>query len=320
MRRPRLTPPVADTRRHLREALATHVQPGSKIIIGFSGGGDSLALVAAAAFEAKKLDITPIAVIVNHNLQKESASVAEKALAQAEQLGVLAEVFSISVTDSGLGPEGNARNARYQALRQAQQHHSASHILLAHNLEDQAETVLLGLTRGSGANSLAGMRVSNDVFLRPFLGLSRLQLRQACIDQGLSFWDDPHNDSNDFTRVRIRKLLADLETDIGPGIAKALARSAQSLSDVADLVDQLAAALLDTARTGNKLDISILETAQTAIRQRAIALQAIACGADSISRTQVLEVDSLVTNWHGQISVSLPGITVVRVGNSLNFG
>jgi tRNA(Ile)-lysidine synthase len=279
-----------------------------------------LALVAACAFEAAKKNITAIAVVINHNLQLNSFEVAQKAISQAQELGIQAEVISIEVAKTGLGPEGEAREARYRALEDARIRHQASHILLAHNLEDQAETVLMGLARGSGANSLAGMRESSGVYLRPFLEISREQLRTACLDQGLQFWDDPHNSDDDFTRVRIRKLLADLETEIGPGIAQSLSRTAASLQQVADLVDSLASELLANAATGSSLDVEILAASDIAIRQRAIAMHAVACGAKAISRKHVLEIDLLVTNWHGQKSVSVPGITVVRVGNSLNFG
>lgn len=290
------------------------------MIVGLSGGGDSLALTAAVAFEAKKLEIRAIACVVNHNLQPAAEAVAEKAKQQAIDLGLEAEVVSVSVTEAGLGPEGNARKARYEALEAVREKHQAKFVLLAHNLDDQAESVLLGLTRGSGANSLSGMREHSGHYLRPYLGVGRALLRQACQDQNLEFWDDPHNEDVDFRRVRIRKLIAELETDIGPGIAPALARSADALQEVSDLVDELANKLLEDAATANSLEISAVAAAPDAVRRRALHIMARRSGAVGISRQQVLAIDSLITNWHGQISVSLAGITVVRVGNSLNFG
>lgn len=320
MRRPRLTPSVADTRRLLRETLSCFVEPGDAVIVGLSGGGDSLALTAAVAFEAKKLEIRAIACIINHNLQSGSELVAEKAKQQAIDLGIEAEVMSVAVLDEGHGPEGNARKARYQALDAMREKYQAKFVLLAHNLDDQAESVLLGLTRGSGANSLSGMRERSGYYLRPYLGIDRTMLRQACQDQNLEFWDDPQNEDLDFRRVRIRKLIAELETDIGPGIAAALARSADALQEVSDLVDALATKLLDEAASGNSLEISAVAAAPDAVRRQALHIMAKRSGAIGVSRQQVLAIDSLITNWHGQISVSLAGITVGRVGNRLTFG
>ena len=110
-------------------------------------------------------------------------------------------------------------------------------MLLGHTLDDQAEQVLLGLTRGSGARSLAGMPRARGRFRRPLLGVSREQTRASCAAEGLTWWDDPMNEDPAFTRVRARRALVDLERDLGPGVAAALARTADQLREDADHLD-----------------------------------------------------------------------------------
>ena len=270
--RPRLTPAMADTRRAVRillrevfpEALeAMTKMPGCAggvgydvpadapmVLVALSGGADSLALAAATAFEAQRSGLRAGAVIVDHQLQGGSAEVAQRAAAQARKLG-LSPVKVIEVTVGGRldpqgrietnGPEANARAARYSTFETALGDTGASAILLAHTLDDQAETVLLGLTRGAGAASIAGMEPVSGVYLRPFLGIRREQTVAACNDQGLDFWSDPHNADPSYTRVRIRhEVLPVLEAQMGPGVAEALARTAEHLQEDNEVLDAIA--------------------------------------------------------------------------------
>jgi tRNA(Ile)-lysidine synthase len=149
--RPRLTPAIADLRRAVRAALPAE----GLVLVALSGGPDSLALAAATAFEAAG---RAGAVIVDHGLQAGSAAIAEAAAEQARSLQ-LDPVIVVAVTvGADGGPEAAARAARYRALSEAAASLGASAVLLGHTLDDQAETVLLGLARGSGATSLQGMR------------------------------------------------------------------------------------------------------------------------------------------------------------------
>ena len=224
--RPRLTPAMADARRAVREQLESLGLPaGSLVLVACSGGGDSIALAAATAFEAPRMGFTAGAVIVDHQLQEGSGEVASKAKQTCEELGLSPVIIEkVDVELSGNGMEAAARDARYQAFEKVRISQAADLVLLGHNLEDQAETVLLALSRGSGLSALAGMDSYDPAraIARPLIGLSRSSLREACEDQGLTFWDDPHNQNPQFLRVRARKLLELMEQELGPGMALSL--------------------------------------------------------------------------------------------------
>ena len=164
--------------------------------VALSGGPDSLALTAVAA----RLRPTT-ALIVDHGLQPESAAVAETARTHAIALGCVdAQVICVRVGNDG-GPEAAARAARYAALST----YRRGPVLLAHTLDDQAETVLLGLGRGSGARSIAGMRPHDPPWCRPLLGVRRATTHAACGELGLNPWQDPHNSDRRFPRARCCK-------------------------------------------------------------------------------------------------------------------
>lgn len=327
-RRPRLTPAVADTRRAVRESLA-ELPPGSLAVVALSGGPDSLALAAAAGFEGPRLGMRVGAIVVDHGLQPGSAAVANRAAEAARELGLEpVQVERVHVRDgggAGLGPEGAARAARYAALERAAARLGAAAVLLGHTLDDQAETVLLGLARGSGTLSIAGMAaVSEGLYRRPFLGLRRTTIAQACVDQGLEPWTDPHNSDERFARVRVRtSILPLLERDLDAGIVEALARTAAIAREDAEaldhIVDEIAEDLTDLADGGCSLTVAGLAANPPAIRHRLIRLVARSQFGASISRAQTLEVARLVTDWHGQGPVHLPGIRVERAAGLIVF-
>ena len=324
--RPRLTPAMADARRAVRECFATAgLADGDLVLVACSGGADSLALAAAVGFEAPRAGLRAGAVIIDHGLQPGSAAVAERAAAQCRELGLEpVAVRRVSVRASGSGLEAAARDARYAELEVARNDLGAAAVALGHNLNDQAETVLLGLTRGSGLRSLAGMQVVSGVWLRPFLGLSRELLEASCRDQGIEFWSDPHNQDTVFTRVRLRKLLAELEGEVGPGIAEALAKTAQQLREVEQVIAAEADALEQSARAGGtgrslRYQVSVLAEALPALRKRALQLAAQRAGGHDLTAAHLEAADALITNWHGQKSLSLPGITVGREGEQIVF-
>jgi len=193
-----LDPSVAAGRNLVRNVLAD-LGPGSRVVVAVSGGADSLALAAVTAFVADRASWDLRAVIVDHQLQTGSADVAANAAKQLAERGVDVDVVEVEVRRAG-GPEAAARSARYAVL-EAQ---DTDAVLLAHTLDDQAETVLLGLGRGSGPRSIAGMAEVNGLFRRPFLALRRSDTEQICVASGLTWWVDPHNSDPAFRRVRIR--------------------------------------------------------------------------------------------------------------------
>jgi tRNA(Ile)-lysidine synthase len=268
--------------------------------VALSGGPDSLALTAVAA------QLRPTtAVVVDHGLQPDSADVAETARSQAVMLGcVAAQVICVQVgSSSGRGgPEAAARAARYAALNAWRD----GPVLLAHTLDDQAETVLLGLGRGSGARSIAGMRPYDPPWCRPLLGVRRSVTHAACQELGLTAWHDPHNTDRRFTRSRLRhEVLPLLEDVLGGGVAEALARTARSLREDTELIDALAAQALPDVRDGAGLHAQTLAALPDPVRRRVIRGWLLAGGASGLTDKQIRGVDALVTAWRGQGGVAV---------------
>ncbi|UJP40899.1 tRNA lysidine(34) synthetase TilS [Cellulomonas palmilytica] len=381
-------PRVAAARRAVAAAVAD-LPDDALVLVACSGGPDSLALAAAAAFavprsarsaggaagvggsggpagsgrgvqRASSDDVRRRAgaVVVDHGLVPGSADVAVRAAQQCRALG-LDPVLVVRVAVEGPGgPEAAARAARYAALDRAADETGAAAVLLGHTLDDQAETVLLGLARGSGARSLAGMPAVRGRLRRPFLDLRRTDTLGICEVLGLDPWHDPTNagQPGDPLRSRVRAhVLPVLERELGPGVATALARTASHLREDGSALDEQAAALLHDAREHARrdaarrdpaegddargdddagpggdatdvvvLDVATLVDAAPAVRRRALRAALVAAGAPagSVHRVHVLELDALLTDWHGQGPLTLPGrvVAVRRCGRLVVTG
>lgn len=307
----------------VRTALSD-LSGGDLVLVACSGGADSLALAAACAFEAPRAGLRAGAVTVDHGLQPGSADRAAALAARLTELGLSpVEVVTVQVGTAG-GPEAAARAARYAALDDAADRLGAVAVLLGHTRDDQAETVLLGLARGSGSRSLAGMApVSADGrYLRPLLGLARATTAAACAAEGLPVWADPHNSDRAFTRVRIRQdVLPALTEALGPGVPEALARTADLLrQDAAALDDWARRAVAEAAEgaevAGPDADLAVdrLAGLPTAVRRRVLRGAAIAAGSPpgELFAVHVEAMDALITDWHGQLGVDLPGGVTAR--------
>jgi len=296
-------------------------EAGDKVLVAVSGGADSLALAHALSVEAKLLAITVVGVTVDHQLQKESAAQAEIVANQLEELDLKCIVKKVQV-DVQNGLEASARTARYQALNEIAISENAVAVFLGHTQDDQAETVLLGLARGSGTRSLSGMAAHTGIYIRPLLELTRETTESYCKDSDLSFWKDPHNQDPQFARVRVRtQAIPVLEKTIGPGISEALARSSQILREDADALDHWA------EREAMKLDLADLECAHLeglpkAIRTRVLRIAIYAQGAPSGSVTaeHMSVIEALITTWSGQGATNLPGgVKVERISGRLSL-
>ena len=280
---------------------------GETILFGCSGGTDSMALAAALLKESNNSKIIP--VVVDHGLQSNSAEIAAQTVAKLKELGyseVATARANVEVTD---GLEASARRARYLIFKQFIDSYQPKYFMLAHTLNDQAESVLLGLARGSGARSLSGMATVNNVFVRPLLKNTRAQTAAACIEAGIKVWDDPHNLDQRFARVKVRRnLLPIFEENLGPGITEALARTADLLRDDADALDDFANQYFSQADASN-LDVAELERLPKAIRTRVLRLAIYKAGAPSgmLSADHIASAEALISDWHGQKEVSLPG-------------
>lgn len=354
---PALAAARGDVRRALSELGLGAAQPSSPhdlpaadaplVLVACSGGTDSLALAAATAFVAPRLGLRVAAVIVDHGLQEGSARVASMAAGQLREVfstgadpTAVVEVVTVEVEKTGRGPEADARAARYAALAATAERLGAEVVLLGHTLDDQAEQVLLGLARGSGARSLSGMAMLRELALdrgqerdfgaslgsetqpvlarsqarravlavRPFLQLTRDQTAQVCADLGLRPWRDPHNQDRRFARVRARAAVRVLEDSLGPGVRAALARTADLLRDDADLLEELTVqAHLELGET--PWEVRRLLELPRAVRTRLWRRAALAAGSPGtdLNAGHLLTVDSLLTHWHGQGPIQLPG-------------
>jgi tRNA(Ile)-lysidine synthase len=317
-------PAVAATRLAVREHLLD-LPPDALVLVACSGGPDSVALAGALAFEAPRAGMRAGAVVVDHGLQDGSDGVAEGAADLCRGMGLdPVEVVRVDVRHSGAGLEADARAARYAAFEQVADRLGAAVVLIGHTRDDQAEQVLLGLSRGSGARSLSGMPTRRGRFVRPLLSLPRATTLAACAAYGIEPWEDPQNADDTFRRVRARRLLATLEADLGPGFGAALARSADLLREDADYLETLArqarAGLPDAP--GGGVDLEALSALPRALRTRVWRLLAAEAGAPlaDVSAAHVESLDALLTSWHGQGPLHVPGgIAVARERGAIRF-
>jgi len=306
-------PAVAEVRSSVRQCLGEFT-PGDLVLAACSGGADSLALAAALAHEAPRGSLRAGGVTVDHGLQPGSADRAVEVARVLAGLGLdPVERMTVSVAHGAGhgGPEAAARAARYQALAEAVGRTGAKAVLLAHSRDDQAENVLLGLARGSGPRSLAGMPPRRGSYRRPLLSVSRATLRAACTAQGLQPWDDPHNSDPAYARARVRhRALPALEAALGPGVAAALARSASQIRADAEVLDDLAASQAELARDSDGAwQAGLLAALPAAIRTRVLRRAAIdaGCPPGALTARHIEALDSLLTSWHGQRWADLPG-------------
>ncbi|SLK03079.1 tRNA lysidine(34) synthetase TilS [Arthrobacter sp. P2b] len=301
----------------VQNALAEAGYP-HHVLVACSGGPDSLALAAVAAYFARRghVDGHPVtvgAVVVDHQLQEGSGQVAAHTAEVLQNFGLApVEIRTVTVAGTGMGPEAAARDARHEALEAAAAGQGAEAILLGHTLDDQAEQVLLGLARGSGTRSLAGMRPARGILLRPFLGLRRADTEEICEVEELDPWHDPTNTDPSFARSRTRtEVLPHLEEKLGPGVAESLARTASILQLDADYLEDVAEATFASLAERNGPEVSLPEEAlralAPAIRFRVIAKAAADVGGQQPSYKRLLAAEALLRRQGSAGPVELPG-------------
>jgi tRNA(Ile)-lysidine synthase len=313
--------PVADVRLAVRRELAD-LGRDSLVLVACSGGPDSLALAAAAAFEAPRLGLRAGLLTVDHGLQAGSADQATGVRDWARDHGLdPVEVLTVRVGQAG-GPEAAARDARYAALDAAAGRLGAAAVLLGHTREDQAETVLLAMARGAGARALGGMPARRGRYRRPLLALPRATVAAACAAGDLPAWSDPHNGDPSYARVRVRALLPALEAAAGPGAVAGLARTAGRIRADSELLDDLAASVsVEVSGADGELDAVALARQPAPLRTRVLHrwAQGLGVAPGALSAVHVEALDALVASWAGQGPVHLPGEILVsrRAGRLL---
>ena len=321
--RKRLSPAQGLIRLAVRNCLTSNTKPGQKLLIAVSGGADSLALAAACEFEAKKLKVKIAAAVIDHSLQNNSDKVAAQTAKTLAALGFEEVVVKKITVGKAGGPEAAARTARYTALETIRQKTKSNFVVLGHTASDQAETVLLGLVRGSGSKSLSGMSEKTGVLLRPLLGIERATTEAFCKDSGIKYWSDPQNKDEKFLRVMIRKhVLPFLEKQLGGSVAASLVRTSDQLREdntyLESQADKSFKKYAKVSGSGISFDAKAIEKLPAAILNRVIKKALDGFGSES-SRTHVLAVSDLVLSWHGQKPLALPGVRVVRKGNTISF-
>ena len=306
--------------------LLKDLDPGDLVLVGCSGGADSLALVWTTSVVGKRLELKTGAVIVDHQLIPESNDVAQNAKKQCEELGIEKVIIKkVEVNQTNEGLEAAARIARYEAFENVLHETNAKVILLAHTQDDQAETVLMRLTRGSGAKSLSGMSAISGKYLRPFLHLRKKIVHDSLDVIGMKAWQDPANFDNQYLRVKVRQeLMPKLIEVLGEGAISSLDKTSQLLRLDNQALDDLAQKFVDAQDDVKKngLKVKELENLPEAIRTRVLKICAVASGVHPgpFSFEHIEAIDALVKNWHGQGNVDLPGfIQATRVDGSLRF-
>lgn len=307
-------PAVAQVRLAVREQLAD-VPAESQLLLAVSGGADSMALAVATLFEARAALWRCAAVVVDHQLQPGSAAVAVEVSGHLTDRGCEPVIVRAVDVGSTGGPEAAARDARYAAIEHVATELDAHAVLLGHTRDDQAESVLLGLARGSGARSMSGMAARRGRFRRPLLALDRSTTLSACEAEGVPVWTDPHNDDDRYARVRVRRrVLPVLERELGPGVGAALARTAHMLREDDSALEQWAEEVRDEVRCigadgSSTLDAVALAGFPAAVRRRVLRAEALQKGVPGgdLRASHLTDLDALVSHWRGQGPVHLPG-------------
>jgi tRNA(Ile)-lysidine synthase len=306
-----------------------------RLIAAVSGGADSVALLLALdeLIKAGRLDLDVTVAHLDHGLRAQ-ASEEDAAWVKelSESLGYEIAPGRVSVkelaVESGDNLEQAARRARYQFLAEVAQKRGASLILTAHTMDDQAETVLLRLLRGSGAEGLGGiepvraLEINSRVLLvRPLLRwCSRAETEKYCQEQDVRFRVDEMNRDERFARVRVRGQLIPLMESFNPRLVEALARTAELLREDAAALRASAERLLDEACDGGAGDkaaplrVDILASAPVALRRRALRLW-IERGRGDLRRLElvhVLAVEKLLAGERGGRVAELPGGTLIK--------
>ncbi len=305
-----LHPSVAAVRNAVRRSLAD-LEPGARLVVAVSGGADSMALASATVFVGAEQGWYVVGATVDHRLQVGSAEVAAAVVARLAALGVDETLTVRATVDApGLGPEAAAREARYALLEQVRESYDAEVVLLGHTRDDQAETVLLGLARGSGGRALAGMRRASTTIVA------------RCSTSPTPTRSPPARSRGSrcgrtrTTPIRPTPGCAcgsgssrSSRTSSGPGVTEALARTADQLRPDMELLDSYAADALAVATREGGLSVEVLDALEPPIRTRVLRRAAVAAGAPSgeLFHQHVVAVDALVTGWHGQKWVDLPG-------------
>lgn len=247
---------------------------GETVLVAVSGGPDSICLLDVLSRLVDKLDLHLEVAHVDHGLSEQSAEVAARVGRHAAALG-----YDVHVARAG-GLEGSnlharARDFRYAFFETIAADIGADRIATGHTLDDRVETTMARLIHGAGTSGLAGIPAAEGLRIRPLIERRRAETQAYCEEVGLEYYVDASNDDPRFERARVRSLLvATIEREWGAGAVKAVATSAERLSEDAaalrSLGERLAADLLDEGDEGTAVKLDVLQTLPRALRRRVL--------------------------------------------------
>lgn len=314
---------------------------GETVVVAVSGGADSVALLLGLdeSVRSRKLNIRIEVAHLNHKLRRESNVDARWVRALAKELGHRVVVGSSDISARARKSNDNleqaARRARYDFLKQVAKQSHAKTVLTAHTMNDQAETILLNLIRGSGGDGLRGIERlrpiaprSEILLARPLLSWARRQDTEAyCRNRSIEFRDDQMNADPAFTRVRVRNEVLPLLEQFNPKFIETLARSAEILRSDNQALDNAAQRLVDVAanrqrRRIKSLRTDVLRIAPTALRRRALRLWLEEHRGDlrRIEHAHLTGIEKLLLSTKSGRVAELPGgATVVRQSGLLHY-
>ena len=315
-----MTDPEFQLAAAIETALADY--SGVWVIVACSGGPDSVALALTTANLAAKHNWKLTVVIVDHGWSELSAANAQFAADQLKAHGVTNIEIIVAEPTPAENREAAAREIRYAILQRKSEELNGAPVLLGHTKDDQAETVLMRLVRGSGSKALAGMAPVRGIFIRPLLELDR-SIVHAAIPETVSVIEDPANADDSYLRVRVRKsVLPVMQAELGDDVISGLVRSAQLLRIDSEYFVAETETQFANCSVEDDLDVVELEKRHAAIRTRVIQHWLIHAGvpSGSLHQIHIKTVEELVTNWHGQKEINLPGgFKVKRSGKRLTI-
>lgn len=309
---------------------------GATATVGVSGGADSVALLLALddLVKAKKLNIKIFIAHIDHRLRKTSGEDARWVRTLARERGYQISISRIDLKNRQDNLEQAARRARYKAFASLAQKHRATVVLTAHTMDDQAETILLNLMRGSGAEGLSGIESvrrlnenSATMLARPLLSWARRQdTEQFCGQRKIQFRNDEMNEDETFARVRVRRQLLPLMKTFNPRIVDAITRTGELLRADSNALNGAAERLLELSiQNSNKesqLRIDLIANAPAALRRRALRLWLELCRGNlrRLELVHIRALEKLATENRGARTIELPGgSSVTRNRGLLRF-
>jgi tRNA(Ile)-lysidine synthase len=294
-------PKVRDTVRRFARDHAL-LRPGS-LVVAVSGGTDSTALLLLLADLAPEVGLVLHAAYFDHRIRRTGAQDAQFVSELAARTGA---TIRVGRADPPPKSEDEARQARYAFLRRVAAERSAELVATGHTRDDQAETVLLHLARGSGIAGLAAMRPQRDGIVRPLLSIGRAETVAVCRAAGVTPREDPSNRSLRYARNRIRRRVLPELAAINPQVAEALSRLADAAADVLASHQERATAALSAATRDGTIDLDALG-ADAAIREEALALAWERATGHTLSARHRQAVAAQAARGDGRAALDLPG-------------